>query len=179
VKAAIKKKNYEVLGVSADIEMIDIDDMADDYIIPGEFPGVPGAAYGERTCQLFFDEETQKLTVDCSKDWPKNSEQLKYRKVNLGGIVMAKSSYRIKLSSAMRPYVGRVVRNGAVQRAFAKGPGATVGACVARNVNIGMSGGAIKDAVRQCAKSAKGIALAGNFKRGDTIGRRAQQEYNL
>jgi len=68
VKAAIKKKNYEVLGVSADIEMIDIDDMADDYIIPGEFPGVPGAAYGERTCQLFFDEETQKLTVDCSKD---------------------------------------------------------------------------------------------------------------
>jgi hypothetical protein len=42
-----------------------------------------------------------------------------------------------------------------------------------------MSGGQIKDAVRQCAKSAKGVGLTGNFKRGESFQRRAQQEYNL
>ena len=68
VKTAVKNKNYEVLGVSADIEMIDIDALADDYIIPGDFPGIPGAAYGERTCELSFNEKTRQLTVDCSKD---------------------------------------------------------------------------------------------------------------
>ena len=68
VKTAVKNKNYEVLGVSADIEMIDIDDLADDYIIPGLFPGVPGASYDKRTCELSFNEKTRKLTVDCSKD---------------------------------------------------------------------------------------------------------------
>jgi len=67
VKAAVKNKNYEVLGVSADIEMIDIDKIADDYIFDN-FPGLPGASYGERTCELSIDEQTQKLTVDCSKD---------------------------------------------------------------------------------------------------------------
>ena len=92
---------------------------------------------------------------------------------------MARSSYRIKLSSAMRPYVGRVVRNGLVQRAFARGPGASVGNCVKGAVHTGMSGGQIKDAVRQCAKSAKGVGLTGNFKRGESFQRRAQQEYNL
>ena len=68
VKTAVKNKNYEVLGVSADIEMIDVDTLADDYIIPGDFPGIPGAAYGERTCELSFNEKTRQLTVDCSKD---------------------------------------------------------------------------------------------------------------
>ena len=95
---------------------------------------------------------------------------------------MAKSSYRIKLSSAMRPYVGRVVRNGAVQRAFAAGPGRTVGACVSSQLKgkTGqVSGGQVKDVVRQCAKQAKGIGLAGNFKRGRSVGVRAAQEYNL
>ena len=92
---------------------------------------------------------------------------------------MAKSSYRIKLSSAMRPYVGRVVRNGLVQQAFARGPGLTVGNCVKNNVHTGMSGGAVKDAVRQCAKAAKNVALGGNFKRGKAFQSRAQQEYNL
>ena len=68
VKTAVKNKNYEGLGVSADIEMIDVDTLADDYIIPGDFPGIPGAAYGERTCELSFNEKTRQLTVDCSKD---------------------------------------------------------------------------------------------------------------
>ena len=68
VKAAVKDKNYEVLGVSADIEMIDVDTLADDYIIPGDFPGIPGAAYGERTCELSLNEKTRTLIVDCSKD---------------------------------------------------------------------------------------------------------------
>ena len=68
VKTAVKNKNYEVLGVSADIEMIDIDALADDYIIPGDFPGIPGASYGERTCELSLNEKTRTLIVDCSKD---------------------------------------------------------------------------------------------------------------
>ncbi len=68
VKAAIKNKNYEILGVSADLEMIDIDSFADDYIFEGSLPGIPGASYGERTCELSINEKTQKLTVDCTKD---------------------------------------------------------------------------------------------------------------
>ena len=79
---------------------------------------------------------------------------------------MARSSYRIKLSSAMRPYVGRVVRNGKVQKAFAASIGRTVGACVKGAVHTGMSGGAVKDAVRQCAKQAKGTTLPGQFQHG-------------
>jgi len=67
VKAAVKDENYEVLGVSADLELIDIDTVANDFIF-GNFPGLPGALYGERVCKLFINEETQKLTVDCSKD---------------------------------------------------------------------------------------------------------------
>jgi hypothetical protein len=55
------------VGVSADIEMIDIDDIPDDFIFD-TFPQIPGAQYGERTCELYIDEETQKLMVDCSKD---------------------------------------------------------------------------------------------------------------
>ena len=76
---------------------------------------------------------------------------------------MARSSYRIKLSSAMRPYVGRVVRNGKVQKAFAASIGRTVGACVKGAVHKGMSGGAIKNAVRECAKPAKDTRLPGQF----------------
>jgi hypothetical protein len=67
VKTAVKDKNYEVVGVSADIEMIDIDDIDDDVILEN-FPGVPGAQYGERTCELYIDEKNQRLMVDCSKD---------------------------------------------------------------------------------------------------------------
>lgn len=67
VKTAVKNKNYEILGVSADLEMIDIDTIADDFIVD-HFPGLPGAAYGKRTCELSINEETRKLTVDCSKD---------------------------------------------------------------------------------------------------------------
>jgi hypothetical protein len=79
---------------------------------------------------------------------------------------MAGSSYRIKLSSAMRPYVGRVVRGGKVQKAFAEGPGKSVGGCV-KTALAGktgqFSGGQVKDIVRNCAKTnwPKGQKLAG------------------
>ena len=72
---------------------------------------------------------------------------------------MAGSSYRIKLSSAMRPFVGRVVRNGKVQRAFAASIGQQVGGCVRSGVRAGMSGGQIKQVVRDCAKPTKGTRL--------------------
>jgi hypothetical protein len=67
VKTAVKKKNYEVVGVSADIEMIDIEDLADDFMFD-HIPQIPEAQYGKRTCELYINKETQKLTVDCSKD---------------------------------------------------------------------------------------------------------------
>ena len=70
------------------------------------------------------------------------------------------SSFKIKLSSGMKPYVGRVVRNGKVQKAFAAQIGNPVGACVKSSVTRGMGAGQIKDAVRQCAKQAKGTKLS-------------------
>ena len=69
------------------------------------------------------------------------------------------ASYKIKLSSAMRPYVGRVVRNGRVQKAFAASIGAKVGGCVKASVTRGMGAGAIKNAVRSCAREVKGTRL--------------------
>ena len=69
------------------------------------------------------------------------------------------SSYRIKLSSAMRPDVGRVVRNGKVQRAFAERIGRPVGACVKNRVTKGMGAGEIKNAVRDCAKQYGQVSL--------------------
>jgi len=62
VKTAVKDKNYEVVGVSADI-----DDLDDDIVIKN-FQGVPGALYGEKSCELYIDEKNQKLMVDCSQD---------------------------------------------------------------------------------------------------------------
>ena len=70
------------------------------------------------------------------------------------------SSFKIKLSSGMKPYVGRVVRNRKVQKAFAAQIGTPVGACVRSSVRAGMGAGEIKNAVRQCAKSAKGTKLS-------------------
>jgi hypothetical protein len=89
---------------------------------------------------------------------------------------MAGSSYRIKLSSAMKPYVGRVVRNGRVQRAFAEGPGKSVGNCVGtalRGRTGQVSGGEVKEVVRNCAKQAKGVPLPGGpWKRARDMGGR-------
>ena len=43
---------------------------------------------------------------------------------------MSGGALKIKLSKNMRPYIGRVVRNGRVQRAFAAQIGRPVGACM-------------------------------------------------
>ena len=73
---------------------------------------------------------------------------------------MAKTGRIIKLSKNMRPFVSRVVRDGRVQKAFAAQIGQPVGACVRGNVHSGMSGAAIHDAVKQCAKGKKGTRLS-------------------
>ena len=73
--------------------------------------------------------------------------------------VMVKPSRRIKLSKNMRPFVSRVVRNGAVQIAFAEQIGRPVGGCVASRVRPGMSGAHIHNIARECAKQAKGVRL--------------------
>lgn len=72
---------------------------------------------------------------------------------------MAKSSRRIKLSKNMKPYVGRVVRDGKVQRAFADQIGRPVGACVAAKVHDKMTGAEIHEIATECAKSVKGKKL--------------------
>lgn len=72
---------------------------------------------------------------------------------------MAGPTRVIKLSKNMKPFISRVVRDGRVQRAFTEQIGKPVGACVASKVKPGMSGAAIHEVTRECAKSAKGRKL--------------------
>ena len=74
--------------------------------------------------------------------------------------MVAGAARRIKLSKNMRPFVSRVVRDGRVQRAFAKQIGEPVGACVAGKVHAGMSGVEIHKAAADCAKGKKGTRLS-------------------
>jgi len=80
---------------------------------------------------------------------------------------MAKSSYRIKMSPSMKPFVSRVSRHGAIQRAFAASSWVqSLSSCVGnatRGKKGQLSGGQIKDIVRDCAKSAgaKGSSIPG------------------
>lgn len=67
---------------------------------------------------------------------------------------------KIKLSVNMKPYVGRVVTDGRVQKAFGKQIGEPVGKCVAGKVHKGMSGAQIHKIARDCAKPTKGTKLA-------------------
>ena len=69
------------------------------------------------------------------------------------------ASYRIKLSSRMRPYVGRVVRNGWVQKAFAAQIGRPTGACVRNAVHRGMSQSQMHQIARDCARIHTGTKL--------------------
>lgn len=75
---------------------------------------------------------------------------------------MASSSRRIKLSSSLRPFVSRVVRNGRVQRAFAEQIGRPVGGCVSQRTKgqRGMSGAEIHRIAKDCASGVRGTRLA-------------------
>lgn len=69
---------------------------------------------------------------------------------------------KVKLRASgkrLTPYVGGVVTDGRVQKAFAEKIGRPVGACVAGKVRKGMKSSDIKQAVRDCAKSARGVKL--------------------
>jgi hypothetical protein len=68
-------------------------------------------------------------------------------------------SRAIRQSSA-KVYLTTTHPNGKVQRAFAEQIGKPVGACVASKVHTGMGSGEIKNAVRECAKAAKGRKLS-------------------
>ena len=80
---------------------------------------------------------------------------------------MATSSYRIKMSPSMKPFVSRVSRHGKVQRAFAAAPWVvSLRGCVSaatKGKKGQLSGGQIKDIVRKCAKdaNAKGNTISG------------------
>jgi len=72
---------------------------------------------------------------------------------------MAKASRRLKVSKGYKVFVSRVVRDGKVQKAFAKQIGHPVGECVAASVRKGMSGAKIHDIAKECAHRAKGTKL--------------------
>lgn len=72
---------------------------------------------------------------------------------------MAKPVRRLKVSQNNKVFISRVVRNGRVQKAFAAQIGKPVGGCVAAGVRAGMSGAAIHDIAKECAKRAKGTKL--------------------
>lgn len=70
---------------------------------------------------------------------------------------------KVKLRASgkrLTPYVGGVVTDGKVQRAFRTQIGQPVGACVRGAVHTGMTSGAIKKAVRDCAKPKLGTKLS-------------------
>lgn len=73
---------------------------------------------------------------------------------------MAKPTRKIKLSKNMRPFIGRVVTAGKVQKAFGEQIGKPVGQCVASRVTKGMSGAEIHKIAANCAKSKKGVKLS-------------------
>ena len=69
---------------------------------------------------------------------------------------------KVKLRASgkrLTPYIGSVVTGGRVQKAFAEKIGRPVGACVAGKVKKGMKSSEIKQAVRDCAKAARGRKL--------------------
>lgn len=69
---------------------------------------------------------------------------------------------KVKLRASgkrLTPYVGGVVTDGRIQKAFAEKIGRPVGACVAGKVHKGMKSSDIKQAVRDCAKGARGVKL--------------------
>jgi hypothetical protein len=70
-----------------------------------------------------------------------------------------KAGRRIKVSKNMRPFVSRVVRDGAVQKAFANQIGKPVGGCVASNVRSGMSGKVVHGIAKLCSRQAVGTHL--------------------
>lgn len=70
---------------------------------------------------------------------------------------------KVKLRSSgkkLTPYVSEVKTSGRVQKAFAEQIGHKVGACVASKVTKGMKISDIKNAVRECAKQARGTKLS-------------------
>ena len=69
------------------------------------------------------------------------------------------ASYKIKLSPNLRPFVGRVVRGGWVQRAFATQIGIPVGACVKSGVRKGMKQSEIRQKVKDCAPAKGSVHL--------------------
>jgi hypothetical protein len=86
------------------------------------------------------------------------------RKMSINVAAAARQSFkkagrRIKVSKNMRPFVSRVVRDGAVQKAFANQIGKPVGGCVASNVRAGMSGKVVHGIAKLCSRQAVGTHL--------------------
>lgn len=85
-----------------------------------------------------------------------------------GDKIMAKASRRIKLSKNMKPFVSRVVRDGAAQRAFTEKIGHPTGQCVAGKVRAGMTGAEIHAIAKDCAprKGTVHYTVGGGGRRG-------------
>ena len=67
VKTAIEQDNYNIIGVATGDRLKVIDMSADDFVLDEELPSIPAATYNKRECKLYINEETLKLTIDCSQ----------------------------------------------------------------------------------------------------------------
>jgi len=92
-----------------------------------------------------------------------------------------KPGRRIKLSKNVKPFVSRVVRDGAVQKAFADQIGTPVGGCVANNVKPKMSGKVIHGIAKLCSRQAVGtkLVLEGRRRARRATAREAEEFYEI
>tara|TARA_Y100000310_G_scaffold329656_1_gene399911 strand:+ start:926 stop:1189 length:264 start_codon:yes stop_codon:yes gene_type:complete len=69
VKTAIEQNNYEMVGVAKGDRIKVIDMTADDgFILDEDLSSIPAATYKKRECKIFINEDTLKVTIDCTKD---------------------------------------------------------------------------------------------------------------
>jgi len=69
VKTAIEQDNYDIVGVAKGDKLKIIDMTSDDdFILDEDLSSIPAATYKKRECKIFINEDTLKVTIDCTKD---------------------------------------------------------------------------------------------------------------
>ena len=69
VKTAIEQNNYDIVGVAKGDKLKIIDMTSDDdFILDEDLSSIPAATYKKRECKIFINEDTLKVTIDCTKD---------------------------------------------------------------------------------------------------------------
>tara|TARA_Y100000296_G_C5146714_1_gene244116 strand:+ start:326 stop:586 length:261 start_codon:yes stop_codon:yes gene_type:complete len=68
VKTAIEEKNYDFIGVAKGDKLKVIDMADEDFILDEDLSSIPAATYKKQECKIFINEDTLKVTFDCTKD---------------------------------------------------------------------------------------------------------------